>query len=454
MTTKAFFRAPWRAALGVTLLFIGGLSSCSSDDAEVEPDPDKDPDTETPEATLDPLLTAKVPDGLYQLSENGHGIIFASDDAGKVLAAKEFHTGEDISLKPDQAFGGKTFTLTVVYVIKDGSNAQRYAMDAYTYTGVSRGVQWNEFEQVLPARYPTAAGTIDAVVTKSPGWDANYLYLSNDYRYEGTDFYGSNSWSQSLTLGESYSVVAWEDAADDFRFAVYENLTPGQTLEVNTDDLTQVMQKVSVPVPSNTRWLTIRLWGIPDRDKSTVNYYIGGTSLYDNHDYTLKYPDIDLFETFDGTTDLSTDDYDLHVSHHDAKYDITPIDHQFSSSASQVNPVASFSANANAMDLVKLQWSFGEHGPTPYGYGEWSVFTAPGENRTVALPLLPSMVTNLIGNTGVREQFTRNTVTFGTYDRVNGYAEWLALGTGTDGSTMNAYRGGKDWKEMVISLKK
>lgn len=453
MIIKTLFHTPLRVVVWVSLLFIGGsLSSCSSDDSEVEPDPDKDPDTETPEGTLDPLLTAKIPDGLYQLGENGHGIIFASDDQGGVLAAKELLKGDEISLKPDQIFAGKTFTLTVVYVFKNPNNASDYALEAYTYTDVPRGVQWNELGQVLPPAQATAAGAINATVTKSSGWDGEELYLATDYSFKSTDFSNSSPWQQEVTFGTSESLIAWDAAADNFRFAVYKNLTPGQTLDINTDDLTQVMAKESVPVPGNTRSLTVRLWGIPDRNESTVNYYVGGTSLSKNNDYDVKFPDIDLFETFDAATDLYTDDYDLHTSHHDAKYDITPIDHQFSWTANQVGKI-SFSAAANAMDIVKLQWSYGEHGPNPYGFGDWFVFTVPGKDRVITLPALPALVTNLVGNTGIREKFARNTVTFGAYDGVEGYAGWIALGTGTGIGTMNAYRLKKDWKEMVLSLK-
>ncbi len=450
--TKTLFCAPWRATRWIGLCCaLGMLSSCGSDDSEVKPDPDKDPDTETPIGSFDILFTTKIPDNLYQLGGNGHGIVFASDDQGGVLAAKEFHKGDDISLKPDQVFAGKTITLTVVYVFKNPDKTNDYALEAYTYTDVPRGVQWNEWGQIFPPAQATAAGAINATVTKSSGWSGDALYLATDYTVRSTDFGNSNTWHQEVTFGTSESLVAWEDASDNFRFAVYKNLTPGQALEINTDDLTQIMAKETVPVPGNTRSLTVRLWGVPDRNESTLNYYVGGTSLNKNNDYNVKFPDIDLFETFDAATDLHTDDYELHTSHHDAKYDITPIDHQFSWTASQVGNIT-FSTASNAMDMVKLQWSYGEHGPNPYGYGEWFVFTAPGKDRMATLPTLPALVTNLIGNRGIREEFARNTVTFGAYDGVEGYAGWIALSTGTGSGMMNAYRLKKDWTEMVLSL--
>jgi hypothetical protein len=447
-----YLRTPWKAAFLMSVFFIAGnLVSCSSDDVEVEPDPDKDPDTENPEGTLDPLLTARIPDDVYQLRENGHGIIFASDDQGNVLSAKEFYNGDDISLKPDELFAGKTFMLTVFYVRKDASNDKNYSMEAYTYTDVPRGVKWNELGQFLPATEPTTEGSITVTVKKSSGWNADYLRLSTDYTYATTDFSSGSTWNREVPFGTSKSLIAWDEAADDSRFAVYENLSPGQTLQIKTDDLTQVMKKEQVPVPENTRSLSIQLYGIPDRDKNTRNYYVGGTYAFD--DYMVRFPDIDLFETFDGVTFLETDDYTLNSFHYNAKYGVTPIDHRFSMVAGQADPQAFFSANANAMDFVKLEWSYGEQGPTPYGDGEWEVFTAPGEDRKIILPLLPSLVTDLVGNADLREQFTRNRVTFGAFDALDGYAEWMALGTGTGSGTMNAYRLNKDSKEMIVSLK-
>lgn len=418
-------------------------TSCTDDDGD-----------DAPKGTLDALASFRVPaehDRFRATNfENGtvQGFVFASDAQGNVLAAKEFHPNETVELIPDNPFDGDAVTLTEVYIERDAGTDQ-YVMRATSYTQLPRGTSWPaEGYGKGKSDVSPVIGKVDVVLyDETPSEPATQYTISSDiywaYVYGGSQEIPSNN---PIYLRVSPSILFVRQQSQPY-YKLYDNVVPGQTLELDEKDLTGVMKGTTLTLPASTQSAQISLFGLLKANQFDQRVYLGDSRSTNSAMVTSYIPPEDKFVQYMSFTSLSGPDFNYSATNTHAAYDVALLDLGLSVADKKNGSVTLSTAPSLTVMSVGFNYQQGAN------YASWVVRAAPGASRQVTLPTLPALITDALEVDEISSQFAPYSVSGSSYEGTSGYADWIEESATRSHDNMDLYRAPVNMKSLSVLLK-
>lgn len=392
-----------------------------------------------------PLVTWKVPANYpYLDSRYARGFLLASDTEGNVLATTELYAGKSVALFADEADPIETCTFTEIYI--DASPSARIWVRAFSYADIPRGASW-------PARE-----YIDTDDQEKPSQGNVTLNLLNPTGEQFVMFASageasrSQSWSTptalTVPLGHLPGLVyVLKQFPDPMQFAVFENLRPGQILDVDIHGLQGRLSAEALTIPEGIDDYDVELWGFPVRDNYTQHCWLG-YSGNDKKGPWIYYPDVSAFARFGSNTVFHRNNVLYQNYTKSAKYDFTIHDPAFAVTSGNA-PDIRFSSSDQEYDraILSLVWENKEF------FVNWIIYTAPGANRRIMLPALPTSVKGVIPGDLPMENLRVVWAMQEAFEGVDGYAQWVRAFSASDAGEQS-FRGlDRNWNAAEVDVR-
>ncbi|MCD9015034.1 hypothetical protein [Parachryseolinea silvisoli] len=387
------------------------------------------------------LVTWKVPTDYQLLNSNyDRGFLLASDAEGNVLATTELYAGKSVALFSDDVDAIETCTFTEIYIQAYPSAGIR--VQAFSYTDIPRGASWpaREFVDTHDQEKPSQ-GNVTLNLLNPTG--EQFVMSAN----AGT---AERSWSTpavvTVPLGHLPGLVyVLKQYPNPMQFAVFENLQPGQTLDVDVHALEGRLSAEAATIPEGIDDYNVELWGFPVRDNYAQYCWLG----YGGKETApwIYYPDVPAFARFGSHTSISHNNIHYQNYNKSAKYDFTMIDPEFVVMSEKASDI-SFSSSDKEYDraIVALGWA-DENFST-----SWLVHTAPGADRHIVLPTLPTSVKEVIPVDFPMENLLVVAGMLEAFEGVEGYSQWVRAFSESE-TGEQSFRGfDRNWNAAVVDL--
>jgi hypothetical protein len=434
---------PSQLLSGATLLLCAFLwTSCDDGD-------------DAPKGTLDALASFRVPEehDRFRVTNYKNGsvqaFVFASDEQGNVLTAKEFHPNETVELIPDEPFDGNAVTLTEVYIERN-SDADQYTMRVTSYTQLPRGTSWPASGYGKTDDESPAIGQVEVLLRdETPAEDGSQYILSSDIYWAWAWVDGNGPTTIPCLLRVTPSILFVREQTPTVvnpRYKLYDNVVPGQTLEIDEKDLTGVMTETAVPLPASTESAQITLFGLLKENQFDQRVFLGDSRSRNSASVTLYTPPEDKFVQFMSTTSLLGPDFSHTAIHTNATYDVALLDIGLSVATKENGSVTLSTASNLSVMSVAFDYEQGEN------YSWWVVHGAPGASRQVTLPTLPALVTDALEVDDISLKYKPYSVTGSSYETTPRYTDWVKKNAQRSHSSMDFYRSPENSKSLSVPL--
>jgi hypothetical protein len=386
------------------------------------------------------LVTWKVPAN-YSLLDSiyDRGFLFASDAEGNVLATTELYAGKAVALFADNTDPIETCTFTELYIRAYPSTA--ISIRAFSYTDIPRGASWRARESVdAYGREKASQGDVTLNLLNPTGGQFVMFASAGE---------AARSWSTptglTVPLGHLPGLVyILKQYPDPMQFAVFENLRPGQILDVDIHGLQGRLSAEALTIPEDIDDYNVELWGFPVRDNYTQYCWLGYSSN-DNRGPWIYYPDVPAFVRFGSYTTMGGKNIYYQNYNKSAKYDFTMIDPEFVVTSKKASDIRFSSSDKEYDRAILWLWLTDENFSA-----NWSVYTAPGANRNVVLPTLPTSVKELMPVDFPMENLLVAGATLEAFEGVDGYAHWVRALSASDAGEQSFRGFDRNWNAVEV----
>jgi hypothetical protein len=362
------------------------------------------------------------------------GFIFLSDEAGKLIAFKEYQNGEKVELK-STTFNGQTFYLTESIL---ETSLDREEIRFFTYPVVKRGSNWIVFDE--HDTDPNYVGTASL----------NFSNAASGYEYI-TSTNGDISWvnemdpsaeSRLLKSPSKLLVVkaGFETGASHYK--LFTNIVTGNNVTINLNQVTEPLSLATAALPAGTEYASVDLIGYPVANDFTEGYEIDGIHGQngDGTQMSIRYPG-NAFPMYYSECYYETSNVYFSSASRTTLHDFTPFEYDFS--VTMNDSAMTYTASGNYDVFIPYYYQ-----DEAFSWMSWAFILPLGADKTVVVPELPTQLEEYYS---IDMSTNPSVYTIADFEGMSNYDDMKnKIATSARGLT-DFYALGKNYKDMQIA---